>query len=303
MHVLTQAPVQGKSAIARIHQDLLSPSFPTDPARIATFLRTKYLEQANSALLENLAKSFLAAPFGQDHEMYTGKQRLLAAALKAVSEFNPGTFEPVASDYCARRFSNVSDELLLRLCSYLDALPPIWSWLPESDRIRIQELLQKVDEEVLKDNHAFDALAVPEVQKTLRSRFSGLKTASKIDVIAEHPRREFKDDAIELFGDSWSFAEAQIWGEKLILPASRFLDADDVRTILLKAEHNDQIRSSPGMPDVLARLFDATRDLLPHTRAHWQAFVDSMTKQNKDDQTARYSYPKIRSLLESVDAR
>ena len=66
--LLIHAPLQGKSALNRFKSDVLSPSFPSTEEGIKTFVSAKYLNRSKDALVANLIKVLIKAPFLEGEE-------------------------------------------------------------------------------------------------------------------------------------------------------------------------------------------------------------------------------------------
>lgn len=298
--LLIHAPLQGKSAVVRFEVDILSPSFPGLATDIGTFLRSKYLDRAKEALVANLIKGSLTAPFGTERAKFVGRERLLALALGEIAKAKTAIYETVVPTFVARRFEAVADDVLLKLCTYFDVDPRIWQWLSEPVRLRIRTLIETAGLDVLKSFSAFDAFAVPELANALMSRFDAFDEDTQIGIIAEHPRREFVGRAIQLYSGAGGYRTAEVLGQTLIVRLAPHFSVDDIRQLLDAAAANGQISDASGTPAILASVFDATRHLLPECRGCWQGFVDNMTAKQGGDQAAYYAYPDIRARLNAA---
>jgi hypothetical protein len=197
-------------------------------------------------------------------------------------------------------FDGVDDQNLLHLCVYLGAEPRIWNWFSEPVRMRITKLLEDADVPTLKLYMAFDAFAVPDLVDFLLAKFSGLDNDGQIELISDTPRKEFVYRAIDIYASAGNYRTAEQYGQVLILPLASFFSEQDVRKTLEAVLGNSQISYGSGTPDVVLELFKLTHGLIEQTRPHWQAFVDEMTDQNGGKIDAHYSYPEIRTRLDSL---
>jgi hypothetical protein len=299
-YLLIHAPLQGKSAVTRFEADILSPSFPGLATDIGTFLRSKYLDRAKDVLVANLIKGSLVVPFGAERAKFVGRERLLALALGEIAKAKAAIYETVVPPFVGHRFEAVADDVLLKLCTYLDVDPRIWQWLSEPVRLRIRTLIENADLEALKTFSVFDAFVVPELADALMARFDAFDENTQISIIAEHPRREFVGRAIQIYGGSGSYRTAEVLGQTLIVRLASHFCVEDIQQLLDVAAANGQIIGAAGTRAILASVFDATRRLLPECRAGWQAFVDDMTAQQGGDQAAYYAYPGIRERLNAA---
>ena len=105
--LLVQAPLQGKSAVARFEADILSPSFPALPDAVERYMRSKYLDRAKDALVTNLIKRVLTAPFGAERAIFAGKERHLALVLGSIAAAKTAIYDltssALRSHRCRRR--------------------------------------------------------------------------------------------------------------------------------------------------------------------------------------------------------
>lgn len=298
--LLVHAPLQGKSALNRIRGDILSPSYPATRDGVGTYVAAKYLNRAKDALVSNLVKVLLKALFLPDGQDFLAKRRQLAWTLSEVATSKTAIFEEVARPMVATFFDGVDDQNLLHLCVYLGAEPRIWNWFSEPVRMRVTKLLEDADVPTLKLYMAFDAFAVPDLVDFLLAKFSGLDNDGQIELISDTPRKEFVDRAIAIYASAGNYRTAEQYGQVLILPLASFFSERDVKRTLEAVLGNSQISYGSGTPDVVLEFFKLTQSLIEQTRPHWQALVDEMTKQNGGKIDAHYSYPAIRTRLDSL---
>jgi len=275
-HLLVNAPLQGKSAIARFDAAFLGPAFPVLADDIGAFMRSKYLDRAKEVLVVNLIKAIISMPFGAERAKYISKTRTLAVILREVAKAKTAIYDSVMPIYVAEKFEHIPGEVLLTICPYLENDSRIWDWLKEPDRTRVRRLLETADVETLKTHAAFDAFAIAPLSAILVGRFNGFDATAKISIIAEHPRREFVPAGIELFQNAGSWRYAEQLGQSVIVPLAPFFTDVDLQAVLAAAADNGQIWDAAGMPDILEHLFDRTKTLLPGSSPHWQAFLASM---------------------------
>ena len=296
-YLLVNAPLQGKSAIARFKADLISPLFPATAEHIGTFVREKYLKQAKDVLVINLIKAIVSAPFGADRAKFASRTRTLALTLREIKKAKTAIYDSEMPTYVAARFNNVHDDVLLSICPFLENDPQIWDWLKEPDHMRLQQLLKVADAEALKTHSAFDAFEIAPLSQILLGRFNNFDEATQISVIAEHPRTEFVRRGIEIYAQATNFRHAEHLGQSIILPLAKYLSAEDVEAVLKAASANGQIWFAAGMPAILETLFDRTTSLLFTSRPHWQAFVDGQIEKNNGNASEIFSYPGLQERL------
>ncbi|MCZ8195624.1 MAG: hypothetical protein O9253_00990 [Aquidulcibacter sp.] len=280
-HLLVNAPLQGKSAIARFDADLLSPAFPAAADDIGVFMRSKYLDRAKEVLVVNLTKAIVSMPFGAERAKYVSKARTLAVILREIAKAKTAIYDSVMPGYIAEKFEQIPSDVLLTICPYLEGDPRIWEWLKEPDQTRVRRLLETADVETLKTHAAFDALAIAPLSEALVGRFNGFDATTKISIIAEHPRTEFIAPALEIYRNAGSYRSAEQLGQSVILPLAPFYTALDLQAVLDAVVDNGQIWDAAGTPEILKTLFDRTRPLLPASRGHWEAFLKALGFRNR----------------------
>lgn len=298
-YLLVHAPLQGKSAVARFEADVLSPSFPTSSQDIATYVRSKYLDRAKDVLVTNLIKGLLTALFGAERAKFIGKERLLAQTLREIGVAKTAIYDQVVPQFVARRFEAVGDDVLLKICTFLEADPRIWTWISEPVRLRVRTLLTSATLPDLKEHSAFDAFAIPELAAVLMTRFEAFDQATQIGIIADNPRREFVNPAIAIYSHAGGWRHAEMLGQALMARLAPFFSAEDIRRVLEAVTENDQISEASGTASILATVFELTRLVLNEARPHWRNFVDVMTARQRGNATDHYAYPGIRALLDA----
>ena len=297
-YLLVHAPLQGKSAIARLFADLMRPSFPTTSEEISVFLRMRYLDRAKDVLVVNLVKAIISAPFGDEHRQYASKIRILALTLREIARAKRDIYESVAPGHVAEKIEHATDEVLLCICPFLDFDDDlqIWNWLKAPDRARIRRLLETADVETLKFCSAFDVFAIDSLSEVLIERFDSFEESLQVNIIAGHPRTEFVSRALEIYAGARSFRHADLLGESVVLPLAKFFSAEDVRIVLEAASNNLQISQAFGTPSVFEGLFDQTSSLLSCTWSHWKKFVDARID-HMVDASDQYAYPGLQDRL------
>ncbi|TKD45059.1 hypothetical protein [Azotobacter chroococcum] len=299
-YLLINAPLQGKSAIARFDADIVSLSFPTDSEEIGAYIRSKYLNQAKDALVQNLIKALISAPFGDERVRFEGRPRVFAMTLREVAKAKTAIYDSVVKSYVAKKFDVVDDDVLLNICPLFESDTNIWSWISESARIRIKRLLKIVDVELLKAHSAFDAFVIDELSEVLLERFDGFDQKTQASIISDYPNKQLVSKGIEVYSKSGGFRTAEDRGRSIILPLSKFFTANDIKVLLEEAGRNENIWCASGTPAILEELFDNTRNLLPDSLPYWQEFIDRQIKHYDGNTEEYYTYPGLQNRLATL---
>ena len=302
-HLLAQQPVQGRSALERIKQDLRRSTFPLDEANAKRYLIEKYLRRAKPVLLRNLVivvvKEYLRAT---DPDL-TGRERELITTLRAVAETNHALYEQTMAALLPREVADLDEPGLLRIFRLLGADSRCWQWIGEAERIRATALLHSQSSKQIFDHGAFAAIGVAELHEFLIERLSEPDAARKTlnarqvsQVIAEDPRPEFTALAVTIYQRAGSYDTAGVVGANAVLPLARFFSAREVEIMLEAAWLNEQIRVSSYSPKILAQLFAETFDRLPETKQSWLEFITQI--RSLYGETDYYSYPELFGLMQ-----
>jgi hypothetical protein len=295
-YLLVHAPLQGKSAVTRFEVDFFSASYPTSGPAIGKYLRSRYLDRAKDGLVVNLIKGILTAPFGAEQAKFAGKERLLALSLQEIAVTKPAIYDRSVPSFVASKFDAVPDELLLKICTYLESDKRIWGWISESARIRVKTLLESASLDVLKASNAFDAFAISELESMLMVRFDAFDEPTLINVISENPRPEFVPRAIAIYRQAHSWRHAERLGQALMIPLADQFAPENIATMLDAVAENSEIKEASGTTAILEAVYECSQSVLVESKPHWQAFVDRMTKEYGDpDHT--YAFPSIRKKI------
>lgn len=297
-YLLIHAPLQGKSAVARFEVDLLSASYPASGPAMGQYLRARYLDRAKDALVVNLIKGILTAPFGAEQAKFSGKERQLAMSLREIAVAKTAIYDQTVPPFVASRFETLEDGVLLKVCPFLGSDTRIWDWVSEPFRIRVKNLLKTATLDEIKATGAFDAFSIQELADIILARFDAFDDAAKINVISENPRREFIPLAIEIYRQAHGWRHAEELGRALMIPLANQFAPEHIKTMLDTVSENGQIKTASGTSTILEAVFDLSRAVLGDARPHWQAFVDRLTHEYGNPDHC-YAYPAIRAKLAS----
>ena len=85
-----------------------------------------------------------------------------------------------------------------------------------------------------------------------------------------------------------------------MIPLAHLMGVDDVRSMLEAVQGNGQIWGASGTSTILDAVFDATRNLLPGSHPHWQAFIDARIADSRDA-SDHYAYPSLQQRLKAIE--
>lgn len=297
-YLLTQAPLQGKSAIRRLDSEIRGQTFDTVNAEdLRKYFRERYLKKAKTSLVKQLVTGFLSMVVGNECSIYLPKRGTIIELLKELASFNTAIWDQVGPAFVGQKYEHVPDDRILNIVPFLDVDSRLWSWLSEPVRLLIIARIKSAPFSELISSQAFALRMCTEVFAVALCRFAELSEDEKVEVIKANPRPEFVEESLEIYASAKGFRSAERLGLSLILPLAPVLDAAHLRKVLCSVKSNDQIYLAAKTPEVLAELFAATRHLLDETEEDWRRFVGEMAKK-QDDPEDMYAYPVIRALID-----
>lgn len=293
--LLAQQPVQGRSALARIHADITAPSFPLDVDNATRLLAGRYLSRAKPSLVRNLTIVLLKKHVGPSA---VTDPDAFSVAFEATLRTCPEICEAALQEHLPRLVSGTTeDERLLHVLALASIEPRAWDWCDEATRIKLREIVRKGH---LRSNYTTRILrgisGIAELAAPMKQTFDGLDFSQKLRMIELAPHSEYVDFAVSLYAKVGGFRSAETIGESAIVPLAPYMNAQDVIDVIAAAKSNAQVYHAAKTPEILVNLFEATRRHLPTTRAAWMDFVKHMRKIEKDP-SAHYAYPELAKRL------
>lgn len=293
-HLLKNQPVQGKSAIGHILNDIKSNIFPKDIDDSCRYLSEKYLNRAKNVLVRNLLIVILKEYFSDIDEFDSKKLN----SIIAISRTHHKIYNSVLKEKLAPIISSESDKNFEKIFSLLALDEEIWSIIEEPIKIKIKAFIQSLSVDnfdLIIENYIFKCLEIPDVTEHLLSLFNVLPSKDQAIIISTAPNAKLANQAVELYGKAGAYRHAEDLGEKVLLPIAPFLNDAQIVQILNFAKDNGQINYAGGTPEILCRFFKITRNHIIHTKDAWIDFVKKMLETN--DPKGYYGYPELQKLM------
>ena len=272
-HLLQHPPVQGKSAFARLKQDILQPSFPTNQAAVSAFMRHKYLDHIKASLLKNVVTVFLKIVIQRSEPDLKGHEAAVLRCLSAVHQHSPGVYDETMAEQLPKLTEGLKDAGLKRVVRLFAAEPRVWGWLGEDLHIRLKTVVSSYKYDEGASDYLFDGFAIGELKPLLLAAVKHLDAPQQVALVARTPRAEFIDTAFSLFQEAGSWRYAERLAVELILPLSKFYTAADIKRLLKIVQENGQIYGAADMPESVTDLFKRTDRLHEEARPHWEKFL------------------------------
>jgi hypothetical protein len=229
-HVLSQPPVQGRSAIAELVTIVASEYYPLDRAQAATVLRGTALAGATEALIRGFVDA-LVFGFADPANPLHGKVQV-GAALVALLDLHRGYAEPRISRQLSKLVRDVDDAVLPSV-ALLTAKSREVLWLVDQPaRIRLAEFVRTGPEaDVVR---SIEGLAQhTEIEPVAKTRMLSLDTERLSEAIAIHGVRGLaKEPALSQLSEVGNWNRANKVFARLVMPLFDLLTRADVERII-----------------------------------------------------------------------
>lgn len=270
LHLLQHQPVQGKTAIKRIFDDIKKASFPSDFENTKIWLDTKYLNRAKPILIKNLIQALLKGLLNGDVAK-DGKMLQVLNTLRVVAFHNQQFFIQERNEVLKKLANTFSEDQLWYLIELLTIDSSVWTSLSDDVRIRIKVFLQSESKKmsiILNKYTIVSALGIPDLKDVIES--------IKISISNEI------ENKIAIYGNAGSYATAKELGETIILPYISYFNATNTKKIIEAIMHNksNQILDAFGSEPIVEAIFDGTIGFISQTIEDWKKLVNKITDEN-----------------------
>jgi hypothetical protein len=277
--LLSQAPLQGKSALRRIISDIRSESFPSHEDDVDKFLNEKYLRRSKESLIRNLIIVLMKELFN-DQPTEPDPSKIILC-LKSVSRRSAAIFDQVAPRTIAQLAHDVQLEDLGPLCMLIGADQRAWSWLPDPIKLSIKELLERGAMDVRLVRKALPAVAAAGSIDDLRDPVVTIYGLSPVElrkpmIDLASDKSIFVGPTVQLFSEAASFRSAETLG-MVVLSLAEVLTEEDIATVLNAVMENNQICAAHGIPSILENLFEETSQRLPSCKRLWSKMLKRLS--------------------------
>ncbi len=272
--LLLRAPIRGKVLIEQI-QNLLDRGFipPDEEGAFAVLSSEEYLGRAQESVFKELINNFLEQIFQEGNRILHSKEKSIHSALKCMSKLKPDLCRETLNKKLNPLLLNIEEERLKRIF----LLPFLWSTIKDSTKPAITGLTSKLSADDIIDYqlHFFSETAL-EFKPILTARVAEFDINERLKIVAGTPAKGFKDQAIQTFIDSHSFAGACENGQIYLLPHAQYFDGEDLRKVMQGSLENsrwgiNQILNAGGMDEVFINLFHETKKI-PECTEIWSEF-------------------------------
>lgn len=286
--LLRHPPIQGKSALKRFKNDLLSSSFPTTQTLVSEFLDERYLVHIKLGLIGNLVSVLIKAIVKQADQDLIGKEMAMMMSLIAVQRRHSTEFAERMRQDLPRLCDGCADGELSRAMQLFRIDRRVWSWLGKATQIRITELIRNYTFDATTIDSIASCVEIDELRPLVASKAGALTLSQRHDLYSRNPNPIFIDDAVADYARAASFREAEELFEAMVRPFMSVYRPEHIIAILDAAKGNSQIYCAKDTRVQMVDLFDRTIDLLSITKASWQSFLTHVL--NRYDTSGRLFY-------------
>ncbi|MGE1176500.1 hypothetical protein [Pseudomonas sp. BW7P1] len=277
-HVLSQPPIQGKSAIAEIITTIASEYFPKDRYQATTVLRQTPLANPSDALIRGLIDALIFGYAEAGNPVHEKIQ--IGAALSSLLDTHRNVAEPRIAQQMSTLVRRIDDNGLPAVARLVAATSEAISLIDDAARLRLSEFLR-----IGPEADVLPAMAGigrhPLMNAVVKERILGFGIERLVTAIQEHGMADLvKERALGLLSESSSWNKTNDVFERLLLPLFTNLTRDDVeRVIRMPTETGADL---PG-----ANMYEQFIDQVSRTGIIPDAELDTLLNNNRADYLVR----------------
>lgn len=266
-------PVQGRSALSRLHADVAGQSFPADLDQVIAYLGPKYLQRGKVSLVDNIVKVHLKEALSVTPAVPQSKAQHVLAAVKA-SRFD--LYWAGMTREWPGLVSRANDTQLPLVLSLMATDASLWRLLPEAEHIRLRTFMTNLPP-AQASAVLTPALNIPEIMMAARTKLLSLPGDDLLGLIVAAPVPELVPVAVErlekakTYREGWQFLDAT---QAVI----EHLSEGDLRRVIRAVRTNDQIHGASNVSMRLRTLFNTTASRWPALEAEWVQLAEEHPK-------------------------
>lgn len=296
--VLSQPPIVGKALIERFQNDTESDSWPDD--NLADFLRARYFDRARSGMKRNILAVAVKAAIRPPDDADDRVPDRCTAALRAAAEIDEPLLEDTIGDVLTKWRDHLTDDELMHVVGSVGNSTVTWLTLGQENVTRAGNLLRTADVERLIRERVFSS-GTP-AHHSLADDYAVAISRLGTERLAEMVRRPYPSgqwvgsilDELDRVR-SWRRGEHVM---RMVLAVAGELSIEDLSRIGNAFATNDQINRAFNMPQLIARLVEATA-WTQQSREIWDDILQKFDQAQNDATVPVESedYSEARELL------
>ncbi|HDX9010339.1 hypothetical protein [Aeromonas dhakensis] len=230
VHVLSQPPVQGKSAINKIMSLISSQYFPRDTEKAKAQLSESELAKPTGALIKGIVDNLMFGFVSDNNLLY--RSHNVMPALNAVLELHRAPVEARLTEQINKIFRDVPDKDLICAIYMTTQLDPMWHALSDASKSKISTYISNAKTEESLPLFRF-LIKLREYEPAIKQQISMLDEKHLSDGINLYELAPYSiDRAIEIYGSSRNWMQANSIYESIINPIQSILTKENINQIL-----------------------------------------------------------------------
>jgi hypothetical protein len=241
-HVLERPPVQGKAALALLHQTVDSDYFPTNTADAEPLLRATPLPRAKPNVISEFTLGGLVSLIREVLPEKKMLQRLAAA--QVAQRMHPAVVGTLLNEKFDNAVLKTGDAFMSRVLWLLVSAPDLQPVLKEATWIRLQSYVRTMPAGELAA--VLLALRIPTLRELAVARLqsaSDLELTFIVSGLKAPPDSTLVDHVVATYAASGSWDSANSRAKNLIDPLIRYMNAEQARAVIA-AGRNGEVRES-----------------------------------------------------------
>lgn len=268
-YLLRYPPMQGKSALEKIQEEIERTSFPRDKERIFELLHDRYLSRSKSVLVKNLLKITLSKILYKINKIEEEKKWI--NILSAIQRGRTNEYEEYMPAILSNKIKKCDDEQLRRIVFILNENPTCWDYIERADKIRIEEIIKEL---IINTN----------LNQILR--YEACCLVEKIS----HMKDIILPLALDLYQDVKNFRNAEDVGREIILPIIDSFSKEQILNIINTVKENDQVQYAIKTQSIIIEIFNKTCTKFPCLNNAWIELINTVDYQD--------NYRRLRKKME-----
>lgn len=305
-HLLQRPPVQGRSALNRIWQDIKSAYFPIAPTLAVQYLQKGPLARARTSLIKDVVVGLTVSLLTEDlqdderERQFSGLNAVAVMYRREVGEILTERLSSIILD-------KVTDEDWEKVVTYLRRVTAVEN-LSEPCRLKATTFIQKMnvnegidwqDKEILVNAAHIDFLmdavkvklseAPPDEILDLKKRLPDEMTSFLQNIL-----KESIQTFVETFVKAGSFDSANRYASK-VYKISSLMTPIQKEAVLNAFCENDQLSESFNVPRVIKHLFEEDTKHGGSLESYWSSFRKRL------DEAFPYSFEGLKQTIDSYE--
>lgn len=292
-HLLQRPPVQGRSALNRIWQDIKSAYFPTDPTLAIQYLQKGPLARARTSLIKSIVVGLTVSLVTEDRPDDERERQF--SALNAIAfMYRREVGEVLTEKLSSIILNKVTDEDWGKVVTYIHRVTAV-EYLNEPCKLKAITFIQKMkfvrnikwqQEDILVDASHIDFLVDTVKEKLrevpvdgildLKERFSDEMTPFLQNIL-----QESIETFVENFVQSGSYHSANSYAHK-VYRISSLMTSTQKEAVLNAFFENGQIYSSVNGTGVVRHLFEEDTKHGGSLKPYWLSFHKTLNEKSSD---------------------